>query len=110
MDEIASGISRDLQLKEKILEERSFEFQDAWKVLLRQFPHLQEFCGGLASIFPNTATVESDFSRLAFEKSEPRANLSDVALEGILHTKQYDALKELSSLDPNITSEEPVST
>ncbi|KAH9534192.1 hypothetical protein CY35_18G094100, partial [Sphagnum magellanicum] len=40
------------------------DFSDAWKTpsIKDQFPELMEFCGGLASPFPNTATVESDFS------------------------------------------------
>jgi hypothetical protein len=31
---------------------------------------LKEFCGGLATVFPNTATVESEFSFLGLEKRE----------------------------------------
>ncbi|KAH9533357.1 hypothetical protein CY35_18G048000, partial [Sphagnum magellanicum] len=40
------------------------DFSDAWKTpsIKDRFPELMEFCGGLASPFPNTATIESDFS------------------------------------------------
>jgi hypothetical protein len=31
-------------------------------------PLVQQFCGGLASGFPNTASVESDFSAINWEK------------------------------------------
>ena len=33
-----------------------------------KFPYLAIFCGGVASVFPNTATVESDFSLIGCEK------------------------------------------
>lgn len=64
-------------------------FEDAWSVLGSRFRMLKEFCGGLATVFPNTATVESDFSRLGLEKNEYRKSLTDFSLEGVLHSKQY---------------------
>jgi hypothetical protein len=39
-----------------------------------------EFCGGLASPFPNTATVESDFSVLKWEKDLHRSNITSFSL------------------------------
>jgi hypothetical protein len=33
---------------------------------------LRQFCGDLASTFPNTATVESDFSVVGWKKEEFR--------------------------------------
>ncbi|OWZ18660.1 hypothetical protein PHMEG_0007211 [Phytophthora megakarya] len=35
------------------------------------------FCAGITSAFPNTATVESDFSLIGVEKSEYRTALTD---------------------------------
>ncbi len=72
-------------------------FDEAWAVcdVSTRFPNLCNFCGGLASIFPNTATVESDFSVLGWEKDEYRTSLTDFSLEGIIHSKQF---KELSAL------------
>ena len=70
-------------------------FEDAWSVVGSRFRMLKEFCGGLATVFPNTATVESDFSRLGLEKNEYRKSLTDFSLEGVLHSKQYiDLLSE----------------
>ena len=57
-----------------------------------RFPWLQSFCIGLASAFPNTATVESDFSIIGWEKSDDRHDLTDFSLEGILHAKQHNDL------------------
>ena len=46
-------------------------------------------------MFVNTATVESDFSILGWEKDEYRLSLTDLALEGIIQCKQYELLKRL---------------
>jgi hypothetical protein len=40
-------------------------------------------------IFPGTATVESDFLDVNYEKDQYRASLTDCSLEGILHAKQH---------------------
>ena len=51
-----------------------------------------DFYGGIESIFPNTASVESNFSILGWKKDEFRLSLTDLSLEGIMHCKQYKAL------------------
>jgi hypothetical protein len=73
-------------------------FNAAWNTcaLANRFPHLCAFVGGLATVFPNTATVESDFSVLAWEKDDHRTSLTDFSLEGILYTKQFKALNALA--------------
>ncbi|CAK9263072.1 unnamed protein product [Sphagnum jensenii] len=70
------------------------DFSDAWKTpsIKDRFPELMEFCGGLASPFPNTATVESDFSVLKWEKDLHRSNITPFSLEGILHCRQIRSL------------------
>jgi len=69
-------------------------FSDTWKTpsIKDRFPELMEFCGGLASAFPNTATVESDFSVLKWEKDLHRSNITPFSLEGILHCRQIHSL------------------
>jgi hypothetical protein len=57
---------------------------------------LKRFCGGLASVFPGTATVESDFSLSNWEKDDYCASLTDFSLEGILHSKQYFELLDVA--------------
>jgi hypothetical protein len=37
-------------------------FKDGWSLLSRRFSNLMEFCGVIATLFPGTSTVESDFS------------------------------------------------
>ena len=54
-----------------------------------RFKHLKLFCGGLATAFPGTSTVESDFSVVKWEKDDCRIALTDFVLKGILHAKQF---------------------
>jgi hypothetical protein len=71
------------------------QFKESWSPLDHRFPLLQEFCGGIASAFPNTARVEADFSTIKREKNLLRMSLSDFSLEGILHASQFDAVQAL---------------
>ncbi|ETP05285.1 hypothetical protein F441_18090 [Phytophthora nicotianae CJ01A1] len=62
-------------------------FDQAWAVVGAEFPALMQFCGDLASTFPNTSTVESDFSIMGWEKDTYRRSLSNFSQEGILQAK-----------------------
>ena len=62
-----------------------------------KFDPLKDFFGGLGSVFPGTATVESDFSLINWEKDAYRSWLTDLSLEGILHSKQYFDLQNVVS-------------
>jgi hypothetical protein len=66
-------------------------FEDCWAIrgLKGQFPLLCDFCGGISSVFPNTASVEADFSDIKWESDEFRTALTSFSLEGILHCKQF---------------------
>ena len=70
-------------------------FTEGWMVTGGRFKYLRTFCGELASAFPNTATVESDFSVLGWEKDVYRTSLTDFSLEGILYCKQLSELRTL---------------
>ena len=54
---------------------------------------MKEFCGGLATVYPGTATVESDFSIVNYEKNDYRTALTNLSLEGLLHSKQYKMIE-----------------
>ena len=71
-------------------------FQVAWTIVEGWFNALRDFCGGIATIFANTATVESDFSVLGWEKDEYRMSLTDISLEGIMQCKQFNLLSRLA--------------
>ena len=64
-------------------------FQDGWRLLSTRLPNLMEFCGAIATLFPGTSTVESDFSILRWEKDCFRKGLSDFGLEGVLQGKHF---------------------
>jgi len=63
-------------------------FDEAWDQIPPRFSNLRSFCGGLATVFPNTTAVEGDFSILKWEMDEFRANLMHLSLEGIFQAKQ----------------------
>ncbi len=59
-------------------------FNEAWDSLDgARFDQLCRFCAGLATVFPNSTLVESDFSILKWELDEFRKSLMDLSLEGI---------------------------
>ena len=72
-------------------------FQEAWSIsaLGQSFDVLRVFVGGLASPYPTTGTVESDFSVLRWEKDDHRMALQDFTLEAILQCKESDRLDEI---------------
>ena len=51
-------------------------FNDAWDSVKTRFLTLRQFCGGLASMFPNTTSVESDFCMVKWEKDAYRTGLT----------------------------------
>ena len=57
-------------------------FQSGWVIVEQlhssEFIILRDFCGGIASVFPNTATVESDLSILGWEADEYRRSLTNL--------------------------------
>ncbi|ETV77610.1 hypothetical protein H257_08521 [Aphanomyces astaci] len=66
--QLVATYSNDPILRRTIDEHvNSATFDDAWDIAPHQWLHLREFCGGLATIFPNTTSVESDFSILKWE-------------------------------------------
>ena len=78
--------------------EEGKSFHAAWEPIADEFPHLYNFFGTLATVFPGTAVVESDFSILKWTKDEHSMRLSDFSLEGKLHARQWSELQELWGL------------
>jgi hypothetical protein len=73
-------------------DEKTF-FNKAWDCLKGRFMQLCQLCGGLATMFPNTTSVESDFSIVKWEKNNSRSNLTNLSLVGIMHAKQFEQIK-----------------
>jgi hypothetical protein len=72
-------------------------FNAGWDDARGRFCRLRTFCGGLATAFANTSSVESDFSILKWEKDEFRSSMSQLSLEGIFQAKQFQTLTDLAS-------------
>lgn len=70
-------------------------FEAGWSIVQGRFNDLRDFCGGIATVFPNTDSVKSDFSVQGWEKDGYRKSLTDLSLEGIMHCKQYELLSDL---------------
>lgn len=94
--ELQSAYNRESSFK-TVLDacDRSTSFEDGWKLAQDRFLTLREFCGGLATAFPGTSTVESDFSIVKWEKDNSRVSLTDFSLEGILHANQFKRMRAI---------------
>jgi len=75
----------------KYMRDRTFK-QLVDNTYYKEYPMLVKFSGVLATIFPGTSIVGSDFSIIGWEKDEYRTQLSNLSLEGILHAKQFDEM------------------
>ncbi|ETM30588.1 hypothetical protein L914_21736 [Phytophthora nicotianae] len=75
--------------------EKVCTFEDAWNNADGKFPILKRFAGGLATTFPGTSTVESDYSILKWEKPPSKSRLTSFSLEGLLHAKQFALLNSI---------------
>ncbi len=67
-------------------------FTEAWDKIGVPFNRLRQSCGGLATAFPNTTSVELDFSILKWEKDDNRSSMIDLTLEGIFQCKQMNQI------------------
>ena len=88
---------RDRKLPSQLLQtaEGDASFDAAWAPIKDRFPNLYNFFGTLATVFPGTPVVESDFSVLKWTKDDHNRSLSDFSLEGKLHARQWAELNEL---------------
>jgi hypothetical protein len=73
-------------------DEKTF-FNEAWDCLKGRFMQLCQLCGGFTTAFPNTTSVESDFSIVKWEKNDSRSNLTSLSLASIMHAKQFEQIK-----------------
>lgn len=99
--------SKDFRLQLDAFDSPLASFEEEWAIgdAGSRFTLLVYFCGGLATVFPNTATVESDFSIIGCEKTDRRTGLTDLSLEGILHSKQWKRLKATTQLPLHTNSQ-----
>jgi hypothetical protein len=67
-------------------------FAAAWEPARAQFPKLYAFCGGVACVIATTSTVETDFSRLRFAKTNYRSKLTCFSIEASMQTSDLVAI------------------
>ncbi len=70
-------------------------FTEVWDKIGVPFNQLRQFCDMLATVFPNTMSVESDFSILKWENDNNRPSMIDLTLEGIFQCKQMNQISIL---------------
>ena len=68
-------------------------FEKAWYPFYDRFPLLNQFVGGVATVFPGTSTVESGFSILKWSEDDFSTAMTDFSLEGIKYAKQFNRLQ-----------------
>jgi hypothetical protein len=72
------------------------DFNESWDQLSNvRFVNLRRLCAGFATAWPNSASVESDFSVLKWEKDAFCTALLALSLEGIFQSKQFEMLASL---------------
>jgi len=96
-----SQLRHEPEFKEMILGQDGMDFDDAWSLLRKRYPLMCQFFGGLASVFPGTSTVESDFSIIGYEKDDYRQALTNFSLEGVMQCKQFELLGKIMALVNN---------
>ncbi len=88
-------ISRDSNLKAALTKgSKDCDFEKAWRPLGNHFPYMLRFAAGLTSVMLGTATVRVDFSTINYEKDDHRSTLTSFFLEGILHSRQLEKLRQ----------------
>lgn len=70
-------------------------FSKAWDDCGGRFKSLRSFASGLATAFPNTTSVEGDFSILNWEHNDNRTDLSNLSIAGIFQSKQREVLSNI---------------
>jgi len=94
-EQLVRLISRDSYLKVALTKgSKDSDFRKAWRPLGNRFPYMLRFAAGLASVMPGTTTVEADFSTINYEKDDHRSALTSFSLEGILHSRQLEKLRQ----------------
>jgi len=94
-EQLVRLISRDSNLKAALTKgSEDSDFGKAWRPLGNRFPYMLRFAAGLASVMPGTTTVEADFSTINYEKDDHRSALTSFSLEGILHSRQLEKLRQ----------------
>jgi hypothetical protein len=86
-------VSSEPDLERSLHSSCNQDFDLAWAPGGSRFQDLQSFSAGLATVMSTTSRVEGDFSLTHYRRNEYCSNLSDFALEGVIHSKQLRDLQ-----------------
>lgn len=76
--------------------DHSNDFKQAWGVLSRRFKRLYLYCGGIGSVFPGEYSPTPPCIIRPHENESFRmTGVTDFVLEGSLHAKQFETLRNL---------------
>lgn len=73
-------------------------FEDCWDPVASGFPSLRLFACSLATVFPGSSTVVSDFQITKLSNNDHRSSLADISIKGIFYAKQWIEVKQLNNL------------
>jgi len=94
-EQLVQLISQDSNLKVALTKgSKDSDFGKAWRPLGNRCPYMLRFAAGLASVMLGTSTVEADFLTINYEKDDHRSALTSFSLEGILHLRQLEKLRQ----------------
>ncbi len=94
-EQLVRLISRDSNLKAALTKgSEDSDFGKTWWPLGNRFPYMLRFAASLASVMPGTTTVEADFATINYKKDDHRSALTSFSLEGILHSRQLEKLRQ----------------
>ena len=94
-NELCHRYRNEVTFKKELDRCNSYEtFSDKWNSAANSFPFLLQFASGLNAIMGGSHSVESDFSLLKFTKNEQKSQMTNIALEGQMQSKQFKLLKD----------------
>ena len=74
----------------------SYLFDESWSPVGVGFQELKSFAGRIATVMPETSSVEANFSLISWHKDVYSKSMTDFLLESILlHCKQHTRLSRL---------------
>ena len=92
-NELCHRYRNEVTFKKELDRCNSYEtFSDKWNSAANSFPFLLQFASGLNAIMGGSHSVESDFSLLKFTKNEQKSQMTNIALDGQMQSKQFKLL------------------
>jgi hypothetical protein len=72
-------------------------FLKSWSPCGSRLEVLEKFLTGIATVMRTTTRVEGDFSLINYRRNSYCSAMTDFSLEGVMYSKQYDALQRVAA-------------